>query len=144
MLEISHSVESYIIQHLYFCKDTERCCFWGASEKINAIDNVFYVESSSASRYYVNPDIAILNKKLNEWSANHIFCTGFVHSHITGKDTISEQDLKAAKLIFDSLHMQHMWLGLVLPNAPMDEILVFHAFFKGDNFAAERVPYIIT
>ena len=142
MLKITQSVESFIIQHFSDHTDTEECCFWGSSISIDTIDCIFAVESQSASRYMVIPNIDFLNKKLSEWRSNRISCVGFIHSHITDNPTLSEFDLEAAKAIYNSLSLDNIYLGLILLNSHYtNRIIVYTAQMNNNRFDVKPVSY---
>lgn len=85
----------------------------------NGIVCEYYHDDSvgtTESAVYV-PEVAVLNKKIEEWSAEKITFGGIIHSHLLGQSKLSAGDEEYIKQLFELLSpkINLLYFPIIIP-----------------------------
>lgn len=85
----------------------------------NGIVCEYYHDASSniTNCAVYEPDVEVLNKKIEEWGDGDINFGGIVHSHLIGQAELSLDDKEYIKLLFNSLpdQINSLYFPIIIP-----------------------------
>lgn len=72
----------------------------GTANELETIDH--YVQSKAIEKgfCYIKPDARMAERVLHKWAAEGIVFLGYMHSHPSGKEDLSEDDMSFARELF--------------------------------------------
>ena len=109
-------------QILYYCPIVPPEVGGILGSKDAVIDSVAY---DSKYREYEKamyiPDVKHLNRVINQWCEHGISFVGLFHSHPTGQETLSEEDISYIARIFQymPLSISELYFPIVIPKSHM-------------------------
>lgn len=81
-------------------------CEYYHDDSVGTTENAVYV-----------PKVAVLNKKIEEWSAEKIIFGGIIHSHLLGQSELSAGDEEYIKRLFELLSpkINLLYFPIIIP-----------------------------
>lgn len=86
----------------------------GCSSAMNRITHAEHLNPVRAGRYYYVPDSQKANEIIRRWAMHGICFCGFIHSHVTDKEELSEADLLFAEALIRAYRIPVLWFGLAV------------------------------
>ena len=106
----------------------------------NGIIYKYYHDGSSnaTDRATYEPDVNLLNQKIEEWSEFGIQFAGIVHSHLLGQNTLSSGDKEYIKTLFNALPgwINELYFPIIIPEAK--QVISFVAKRKDENVIVQQ------
>lgn len=113
----------------------------GCASNFECIDHIALIPGKESGTYFYTPDSHYANRVIENWAANEICFSGFIHSHTKGKRSFSENDAAFAEQLLLQYSAPFLWFGLAVVNGSAVEILFFKLSRRGTDCVLNQVEY---
>lgn len=86
----------------------------GCSLRTNHLTHALHLPAAHAGRNHYAPDPLRATEIIQHWATQGICFCGFIHSHVTDKQDLSEADLQFAQALFQAYRIPVLWFGLAV------------------------------
>jgi hypothetical protein len=100
-------------------------------------------ENVVGCRFDYSPNIAFLNKQIENWAENDIEFLGLFHTHFSGSKNLSEADVEYIKAIMNVSRGLVEYLYFPLFTLPDNELTVYKAYFNDVDIVVDKEELII-
>lgn len=128
-------IKEQILIHLrnaVISSDVEQGFILGSQTRLDQLDCCKEIPAVQASLNFYKPNSTVADATIQQWANNEVCFSGFLHSHVSDKNDLSEADIVFAERLYKAYCLPVLWFGLAIINE-CNVSFVFYAVHENNG-----------